>query len=281
MNGKFLTSDEEERTSLELSIMLVLADKIWGDDSRFLNGHEIADVVNGIIVDAFGFKLFTLDGNVLGQGILRFAAQLKKSYGFEMERARNVSYEEYNSMPAVNCRGQNIYSKKVKVVSNTERRNEKLLLQSFKDIVAEKKIEFHSKVGLTPPRYMLLPVLPRGKHSSDVHFPHRSDKYQLSVCLKMIEYWQNIGEDPRDFVQGAQRMISYAQHSPNIPRQRTYKKETCVPWNRSLLEVAVEGAKKADSRVEFTSDQKAAIQVAAQTMHIHTDICRDVNIAIL
>ena len=64
MNGKFLTSDEEERTSLELSIMLVLADKIWGDDSRFLNGHEIADVVNGIIVDAFGFKLFTLDGNV-------------------------------------------------------------------------------------------------------------------------------------------------------------------------------------------------------------------------
>ena len=51
MNGKFLTSDEEERTSLELSIMLVLADKIWGDDSRFLNGHEIADVVNGIIVD--------------------------------------------------------------------------------------------------------------------------------------------------------------------------------------------------------------------------------------
>ena len=78
MSGKFLTSDEEERTSLELSTMLVLADKIWGVDNRFLDGHEIADVVNGIIVVAFGLKLFTLDGNVLGQGILRFAAQLKK-----------------------------------------------------------------------------------------------------------------------------------------------------------------------------------------------------------
>ena len=73
MSGKFLTSDEEERTSLELSTMLVLADKIWGVDNRFLDGHEIADVVNGIIVDAFGLKLFTLDGNVLGQGVLRFA----------------------------------------------------------------------------------------------------------------------------------------------------------------------------------------------------------------
>ena len=261
--------------------MLVLADKIWGVDNRFLDGHEIADVVNGVIVDAFGLKLFTLDGNALGQGILRFAAQLKKSYGFEVERARNVSYEEYNSMPAVNCRGQNIYSKKVKAVSNTERRNEKLSLESFRDIVANKKMEFHRRVGLTPPRYMLQPVLPRGKHLSDVHFPHRSDKYQLGVCLKMIEYWQSIGEDPRDFVQGAQRMISYAQRSPNVPRQRTYKKETYAPWSRSLLEVAVEGAKKADSRVEFTSDQKAAIQVTAQAMHIHTDVCRDVNIAIL
>ena len=47
------------------------------------------------------------------------------------------------------------------------------------------------------------------------------------------------------------------------------------------MEAAVEGAKKADSRVEFTSDQKAAIQVTAQTMHIHSDVCRDVNIAIL
>ena len=70
MSGKFLTSDEEERTSLELSTMLVLADKIWGVDNRFLDGHEIADVVNGIIVDAFGLRLFTLDGNVLGQGVL-------------------------------------------------------------------------------------------------------------------------------------------------------------------------------------------------------------------
>ena len=70
MSGKSLTSDEEERTSLELSTMLVLADKIWGVDNRFLDGHEIADVVNGIVVDAFGLRLFTLDGNVLGQGVL-------------------------------------------------------------------------------------------------------------------------------------------------------------------------------------------------------------------
>lgn len=44
-----------------------------------------------------------LDGNVLGQGILRFASESKKLYSFEIEMVRNVSCEEYNSTPAVDC----------------------------------------------------------------------------------------------------------------------------------------------------------------------------------
>ena len=64
MNGKFLTSDEEERASLELSIMIVLADKVWRRDSQFLNGREVADIVNGVFMDKLNLKLITLDGNV-------------------------------------------------------------------------------------------------------------------------------------------------------------------------------------------------------------------------
>ena len=263
MVGK-LTTDEEEMTTLQLSVMIVLQDKIWGRDGRFLNGHDIKDVLDSILFDEFGWVPFEVDGDILGQGIMKYSLSLKKYYGFEMERARNVSYMAYNSMPAVDCRGRNRDSRRVRVVSNTERRSERLLdLQLFKDVVAEKKMELHHKAGLASPRHTLSPVLPRGKHSSHLSFPSRSEKYQLNVCSKMMEHWQSIGEDPRYFIEGAKRMISFAQHSPSVPTQVVHKKDSCVPWSRSLLEIAVKGAKEVNGRVEFTSDQKAAIQVRA------------------
>ena len=98
MVGK-LTTDEEETTSLQLSIMIVLHDKIWGRDGRFLDGHEVKEIVDEIFMERFKNKPFEVNGNALGQGVLKFAALLKKSYGFETERARNVSYAAYNSMP--------------------------------------------------------------------------------------------------------------------------------------------------------------------------------------
>ena len=47
MVGK-LTTDEEETTTLQLSIMIVLHDKIWGRDGRFLDGHEVKEIVDEI-----------------------------------------------------------------------------------------------------------------------------------------------------------------------------------------------------------------------------------------
>ena len=124
MVGK-LTTDEEEMTTLQLSVMIVLQDKIWGRDGRFLNGHDIKNVLDSVLFDEFGWVPFEVDGDILGQGIMKYSSSLKKYYGFEVERARNASYMAYNSMPAVDCRGRNRDSGRVRVVSNTERRNER------------------------------------------------------------------------------------------------------------------------------------------------------------
>ena len=68
MVGK-LTTDEEEMTTLQLSVMIVLQDKIWGRDGRHLNGHEVKVVVEQIFMDELGWTPFEMDGDVLGQGV--------------------------------------------------------------------------------------------------------------------------------------------------------------------------------------------------------------------
>ena len=61
-----------------------------GRDRRLLNGHEVKEVVDTIFMDEFRLKPLEAYGDALRQRVVRLTVLLKKSYGIEMERARDV-----------------------------------------------------------------------------------------------------------------------------------------------------------------------------------------------